>query len=64
MQKQRDELLKICEVMEIMNVSRSHVYKLIDIGKLQAFKLAKRNGIRVYRSVVENFISGSIISFE
>jgi len=62
--RQRDELLKISEVTTIMNVSQSYVYRLIDTGKLPAHKLATRNGIRVYKSAVNNYIDGCLISFE
>lgn len=49
------DFLKATQVAEILNVTPSHVYKLIQLGKLRSFKSGKAR--RVLRSDVINYIN-------
>lgn len=48
--------LNIDQVRERLNCSRSHVYNLIQAGKIDAFRLGSRNGLRVRDSEVRRFV--------
>ncbi len=59
-----DRLLNVSQVKEILCVSKSYVYQLIDIGELPAYNVAKRNGLRVYKSTLDKYIKKSKVSFK
>ena len=52
-----DRLLNVEQVREKLNCSRSHVYKLIDEGKLEGLTIGGRKGKRVYESEVLRFLN-------
>lgn len=58
-----DKLLKVSEVVKIMKVSRSHVYQLIDCGKLEAYNIAERNGYRIKNSTLNKYLNGCLVDF-
>lgn len=52
-----DPLLNVQQIKQKLSCSISYVYRLIDDGRLSPFvKLGHRRGIRVRKSVVENFL--------
>jgi len=56
MENVRDRLLNVEQVRHRLGCSRSHVYNLISMGDLPAFKIGGRNGMRVKESVLNAFI--------
>ncbi len=56
MEKLKDRLLNVEQVRRILKCSRSHVYNLISMGELSAFRIGERNGVRVKKSILEGFI--------
>jgi len=42
-----DQLLKIVEVAEILNISRAFVYKLIQQGELRSVNIGKAKRVRI-----------------
>lgn len=55
-QDRPDTLLKVSTVAERLDCHRSHVYKLIEEGKLDKVLIASKRGIRVTLSSLERFI--------
>jgi len=56
MEKIKDRLLNVEQVKTMLKCSRSHVYNLISMGELSAFRIGERNGVRVKKSILEGFI--------
>ena len=56
MEKVKDRLLNVDQVRKILGCSRRHVYSLIEKGALPAFKIGRRQGIRVRESLVKKFL--------
>ena len=50
-----ESLLSPLQVKEILHISRSAVYRLLDSGELPSFKIGKR--IVVRRSDMENYVN-------
>lgn len=67
MKEGRDRLLRVDQVCESLNCSKSWVYCLIAEGRLQAVPLglgrAKRRGLRVLESSVDSFVQAQILAF-
>ncbi len=59
-----DRLLNVEQVRDVLGVSKSYVYQLIEIGELPAYNIARRKGLRVYKSTVDKYIKKSKVSFE
>ncbi len=59
-----DRLLNVEQVREVLGVSRSYVYQLIDVGEIPAYNIAKRNGLRVYKSTLDKYIKKSKVGFK
>ncbi len=57
MEKLKDRLLNVEQVRKKLGCCRSHVYNLISMGDLAAFKIGGRNGLRVKESVLDKFLS-------
>jgi excisionase family DNA binding protein len=53
----QDRALNIDQVRQRLNCSRSHVYNMIQAGKIDAFRLGSRNGLRVKESEVSRFVA-------
>lgn len=51
-------LLRVSEVAELLSVSRSHVYRLIESGEIPVRRLGRT--VRVERSWVEQFVGGRV----
>ncbi len=56
MEKVKDRLLNVEQVRTMLKCSRSHVYNLISMGDLSAFRIGERNGVRVKKSILDAFI--------
>ena len=52
----KDRLLNVEQVRTMLQCSRSHVYNLISMGDLSAFRIGGRNGVRVKKSILDGFI--------
>ena len=53
-QSNREKLLNVSEVAEILNVSKAFVYKLVGTGELRSIKIG--TAIRVRRVDFDNYI--------
>jgi excisionase family DNA binding protein len=51
-----DRVLNVEQVRKKLGCCRSHVYNLISMGEIQAFRIGNRKGIRVKSSSVEAFL--------
>jgi excisionase family DNA binding protein len=54
--KEKGKILRVNQVKDLLNCSRTHVYNLIDCGKLKAFRIGDRKGIRIYEAEVAKII--------
>ena len=52
----KDRLLNVEQVRKVLNCSRSHVYKLLESGRLEGITIGGRKGKRVYETEVNRFI--------
>ena len=48
-------LLSIKEVIEILNISRATLYRMIDAGEIKAYKIGK--GVRFKQEEIEEYIN-------
>jgi excisionase family DNA binding protein len=51
------KLLKVKEIQEILNISRSHAYKLIETGILPSVRLGNKRAVRVFEDDLMKFIT-------
>jgi len=56
METLKDRLLTAKQVCERLSCSLRHVYNLIELGHLPAFKIGSRNGFRIRESKFEEFL--------
>ena len=52
----KEKMLKINQVTERLNCSKSYIYKMMNEGKLEYITLGEKNGKRVPESDLERFI--------
>jgi excisionase family DNA binding protein len=51
-----DKLLNVEQVRDMLGCSRSHVYRLKDMGELRGLFVGNRKGLRIYFSSVTAFL--------
>ena len=56
MNYEKDKLLNVEQVRRFLQCSRRHVYSLVESGELKALKIGGRQGIRIRKSVLEEFL--------
>ncbi len=54
--REQDKFFNWQQTCEFLNCSKSYFYHLVTTGKLKAFCLGKRKGIRVYKSSCIEFL--------
>ena len=59
--EEQQPLLKVSDVVYILNISRSHCYELIEECKIDSIRTGKKNGIRVCRESLIKFITNNMI---
>jgi len=52
---EKDKGLNYRQIMELLGISKSTVYSLVQTGQLRAYNAAVKKGIRVRESEVERF---------
>jgi len=53
----KDRLLNLSRVSEILGYHRSTIYRKIEAGQLQAVRLGEREGLRVRESELQRYIA-------
>ncbi len=56
MNYEKDKLLNVEQVRNFLQCSRRHVYSLVETGDLKALKIGGRQGLRIRKSVLEEFL--------
>ena len=59
----RDKLLRVSQVADRLNASKSQVYWLINVGELDLIKIGATKGYRVPESSVERYVKQQISVF-
>ena len=64
----KQDMLTVTQFAQRIGMSRSHTYKLIDLGPteggIRAFRFAGRNGLRIPSTEVERFKQASAVALE
>lgn len=57
------KLLRICQVADRLNCSKSHAYRLLDLGVLPKVKVGVKAGYRVPADAVDRYVKDQIEKF-
>jgi len=55
--EKKDKFLKSRDVIEILNISRAELYKMINSGEIQCYRFGERK-LRFLESDIAKFIAG------
>ena len=54
--RERKKTVNVNQAASIIGCSRSHVYRLLELGALEGYRIGHSRGVRIYTHSVESFI--------